>query len=394
MNKLTMLFVFLLSCALAGCAPATQHTATASNESKAFVSNPNNTTKPTAALPAANSTNTKHRDASAAVKISTACRVQITAKTVTSKHDNITYPQLSGLSSQTVESKLNARLQINPAHLHTIGPEDSYTANYQVVFQAGPLLEIDETAYDYPQGAAHGEPIQQMILMNMETGAIYHMGDLFRAGSDYLDVLSQQIRQEDTKSILDSNFSGVTEKDGFAITQTGVRIFFNPYEWAAFAAGFPTFDIPYDALKSVINAQSDLWQALQRTDTQQDIRVQTEDMNSIKSLGYQPYRVSPTDAVPWFAQSNTVQDIPLYAFSGTKGSGAGKLFFFLGDKYLGTDTLKDHALPINLYPDGSGSMVGEYSTTGANGELESFTTRFHWNGTKLTTTPNFPSTFS
>ncbi|UNO49713.1 RsiV family protein [Alicyclobacillus acidoterrestris] len=393
MNKLTIPSVVLLSCALAGCAPTTQHTATASNETKAFVSKPNNSTKQTAALPAENSTNTTRRDANA-MTLSTAERVQMTAKTVNAQHDKITYPQLSGLTNQTVESKLNALLQINPAHLQTIGPDDSYTANYQVVFQAGPLLEIDETAYDYPQGAAHGEPTQHMILMNMETGATYQMGDLFRAGSNYLDVLSQQIRQEDTKSILDSNFSGVTEKDGFSITQTGVRIFFDPYEWAAFAAGFPTFDIPYDALESVINSQSDLWQALQRTDTQQDIHVQTEDMNKIKSLGYQPYRVSPTDAVPWFAQSNTPQGTPLYAFSATKGSGEGKLFFFLGEKYLGTDTLKDHAPPINLYPDGSGGMVGEYSTTGANGELESFTTRFHWNGMKLTTTPNFPSSFS
>ncbi|WP_206916039.1 RsiV family protein [Alicyclobacillus suci] len=394
MNKLTIPSVVVLSCALAGCAPTTQHTATTRNETKASVSNPNNATKQTAALPAANSTNAKRRDANA-MALPSAERVQITAKTVTSKHDKITYPQLSGLTDPTVESKLNALLQINPAHLQTIGSDDSYTANYQIVFQAGPLLEIDETAYDFPQGAAHGEPSQQMILMNLETGATYQMGDLFRAGSDYLDVLSQQIRQEDTKSILDSNFSGVTEKDGFAITQTGVRIFFDPYEWAAFAAGFPTFDIPYDILQPVINVQSDLWQTLQRADTQNDIHVQTEDMDKIKSLGYQPYRLSYSDAVPWFAQSNTPQGIPLYAFSGTRGnSGLGKMFFFLGNKYLGTDTLGDHKLPINLYPDGSASMVGEYSTTGANGELKSFTTRFHWNGNQLDTTPDFPDSFS
>lgn len=328
---------------------------------------------------------------------SPASKVVITAHHVKTSTDDITYPQLQGLSDVTVEKALNATLSVNPKKLKLMNPNDTYTSTYKLVYQAGNLLEFDYESYDYPNGAAHGEPNQQLFLMNLDTGQRYRMKDLFRAGSGYLNRLSQLVKVKDVQKVLSPDFSGVKNTDGFILTPDGVQIFFTPYEWAAYAVGFPTFDMSYSELKSIINQNGSLWKNIEATAAQKDLAVQHADIAKMRSLGFQPYEATPTDTEldQTFAAANTSNGQTLYAYMATKGTaGYGNVFFFLGRQYLGTDTLHEHNTLLTLYPDGNGRIVVRYNDEALDGTLHPFTIRFTWSGTKLHVNGQFPSDFA
>lgn len=199
------------------------------------------------------------------------------------------YPQLHGLRDASVQRKLNAYLEKagTPA---PASPRDSIQSSYSILMQRDAFLELMLDSYDYPQGAAHGMPAQTALMMNLSTGRIYHVGDLFEPGTNYLARLSAGVRAQDKQHVLDSfgKFTGVTSHDGYYLTDTGVTVFFDPYEWAPYAYGFPTFTVPFTYLSGILDQQSPLWQAFHNPATIAAGRAENSDLKKIQALGYVP----------------------------------------------------------------------------------------------------------
>ena len=93
--------------------------------------------------------------------------------------------------------------------------------------------------------------------MIMKSGALIDLYDVFENLDTALDVMSRYCTKALTKSLGDmynddmlrsgtapeaENFSS------FALTPEGIRIFFQPYQVAPWAAGSQVVDIPLDAL--------------------------------------------------------------------------------------------------------------------------------------------------
>lgn len=334
--------------------------------------------------------------AAASTQPSLASRVVITSHQVKNKLDNIMYAQVSGLPDTKVEQSINAMLTVSPKRLKLMNPNDIYTGSYQLLYQAGNLLELEYDGYDYPQGAAHGEPSRDIKLINLATGQTYDIADLFKAKSGYLQTISQQVKKEDRQSVLNPDFSGVKASDGFALTRGGVQIFFQPYEWAPYAAGMPEFNIAFRAVESDINKRGSLWKSIENPSTQHDDAIQNSDVAKIKSLGFQPYAVTPTDTqqLQGFAAGNVFGQT-LYAFVASKGTDdQGNIFFFVGRHYLGTDTLNEHDLNLSMHPDGRGTIAVNYQNDQPNGGSAPFTIKFTWTGAKLKLSRGFPENFS
>ncbi len=102
--------------------------------------------------------------------------------------------------------------------------------------------------------------------------------------------------------------------------------------------------------------------------------------------------VPETDPNISFAQTPTINGHTLYFYIASRarvsGGSAQKLFSSLDDKYLGTDTLKEHA-PINhLAPTDKGAVSVVYGSN--NGD---FTIMFKWDGSKLLLNPPFPVSY-
>ncbi len=187
-----------------------------------------------------------------------------------SKDFLVYYPQIVGMTDKEAQSKVNQVLRVT-SRVKKL-PENeplyySYSGDFNVQFYKKHLLVLELTGYEYPFGAAHGMPSKMNIPIDLNTGRIYTLKDLFKHDSNYVNVLSEiirkQIQQQEDSYINEEDYKGIVENQPFYVTQEALIIYFQPYEIAAYALGFPEFKISYQDLKSVINETGDFWRSFQ-----------------------------------------------------------------------------------------------------------------------------------
>ncbi len=180
----------------------------------------------------------------------------------------IYYPELSGLADTAVQSSLNRQLKaIFERDPESILVENAiYVEDYFEVELNKDLLMVYKNGYDYPWHAAHGMPIREYYYFNIKTGKQYQLGDLFKEDSLYISRLNQNLDhqlEEGAKNqdsmITPDAFTGITADRDFILKEDGLVIFFQPYEIAAYAAGFPEFNIDYSEISDMIDTEGDLW---------------------------------------------------------------------------------------------------------------------------------------
>ena len=173
------------------------------------------------------------------------------------------YPEIKGMEhSAQVNKTLKDMAGVKPVPSTPL--ESNYTGDYEITFYKKNLLVIEITGYDYPFCAAHGMPIKKYAHINLKTGRLYQLKDLFITGSPYVKVISDliedQIKSNDQNSyIFPNEYHGIQSDQPFFIDDAGLNIFFQPYEIAAFAAGFPTFTIPFNELKEWMDVNGEFW---------------------------------------------------------------------------------------------------------------------------------------
>jgi hypothetical protein len=92
----------------------------------------------------------------------------------------------------------------------------------------------------------------------------YRLKDLFMPEADYVKVISQivgeQINNDDQYSyVFPDSYKGIKADQPFFISEGALNVYFEPYEIAPYAAGFPTFTIPFKEITSIINHGGDFW---------------------------------------------------------------------------------------------------------------------------------------
>lgn len=177
------------------------------------------------------------------------------------------FPQVEGMDNpESVNRALKELAGVKPVPAHT-QLESNYTGNYEITYYNKNLLVIKITGYDYPFCAAHGMPVERYAHINLKTSSMYQLKDLFKSGSPYVKVISDiildQIKGNNQYSsfLFPDEYHGIKADQPFFISEAGLNIYFNPYEIAAFAAGFPTFTIPFEELKDLINRISEFWKS-------------------------------------------------------------------------------------------------------------------------------------
>jgi hypothetical protein len=175
------------------------------------------------------------------------------------------YPEIKGMTNPAqVNEKLKEMAGVKPVPSTPL--EFSYTGDFEITFFMKDLLVLEIIGYEYPFCAAHGMPIKKYAHINLKTGKFYQLKDIFKSGSPYVKVISDlielQIKSNDEYSYLFPNeYHGIQSAQPFFISETGLNIFFHPYDIAAFAAGFPIFTIPFHELKEWIDVNGEFWRA-------------------------------------------------------------------------------------------------------------------------------------
>jgi hypothetical protein len=176
------------------------------------------------------------------------------------------YPQLKGVAQQAKINDLLKELSgIKEIPPHT-QLESNYMGDFEVPFFQKQLLVLLIEGYDFPFGAAHGMPVRKYVHIDLKTGDIYQLKDLFIPESPFVslisDIIGEQIKDTEKYSYLFPDaYKGIEPDQPFFISDEGLNIFFTPYEIAPYAAGFPTFAIPFEQLNGIINTEGGFWKS-------------------------------------------------------------------------------------------------------------------------------------
>ena len=178
------------------------------------------------------------------------------------------YPQVEGIADRAAAERANRRLrELSGVKPVPSGQLDySYTGDFDVAFFRNALVVLELNGYHYPWGAAHGMPSLIHANLNLKTGRIYELKDLFLPGSDYVETLSrivgEQIRNDPQYDyVFPDTYKGIRADQPFYVTEDALHLYFEPYEIAPYAAGFPTFRIPFTEIDGIIDKQGEFWQA-------------------------------------------------------------------------------------------------------------------------------------
>jgi hypothetical protein len=174
------------------------------------------------------------------------------------------YPQIKGVRDPVNQLlKQLAGVKEVPADKQL---ESNYVGDFEVAYFKDNLVVIELTGYDYPFGAAHGMPVKNYAHIDLDKGVIYQLKDLFKRDSDYVKVISDmigdQIKSNGKYSYVFPNaYKGIKKDQPFFISEGALNIYFAPYEIAPYAAGFPTFTIPFEELGEMIDQQGAFWKS-------------------------------------------------------------------------------------------------------------------------------------
>jgi len=179
------------------------------------------------------------------------------------------YPQIEGMQSRVAQDRVNQRLK----ELSQVVPIDpnaqldySYTGDFSIALFKKNLLEFELDGYHFPFGAAHGMPTRVFAPIDLVTGNVYQLKDLFKQGADYVkvisDIIANQIKNDPQYSyVFPNTYKGIKPDLPFYVKEDALYIYFQPYEIAPFAAGFPTFKIPFQEIINMIDVNGAFWRS-------------------------------------------------------------------------------------------------------------------------------------
>ncbi|MEX1028484.1 MAG: DUF3298 domain-containing protein [Paenibacillaceae bacterium] len=172
----------------------------------------------------------------------------------------IDYPQAWGLSNPHVEQTINqtiihqANMMIHEQFNHQVPGNTEMTGSYEIKNNQRGILSLSQYNYAYTAHAAHGLTLLKALTIQVQTGKVYTLRELFQPGSDYVNRLNTfiraQIKERDVPLL--EEFKGISPNQDYYIADKSLVIFFQLYEITPYVYGFPMFPISVYALQDII----------------------------------------------------------------------------------------------------------------------------------------------
>ncbi|WP_052415847.1 DUF4163 domain-containing protein [Paenibacillus sp. FSL R5-0912] len=160
------------------------------------------------------------------------------------------YPQVSGLASSEAEKAINdtikQTIQKYAAYAEdqiSLKSEDDrpyeFEGGYVVTYNQDGVLSLITNQYGYT-GGAHGSTIRNAFTFSLKDGKRLLLGDLFKANPNYKKQLNAKVSTEiKANGGYLGGFTGLNTEKNFYLKEGKAVLFFQQYEYTAYATGFP-----------------------------------------------------------------------------------------------------------------------------------------------------------
>lgn len=186
-----------------------------------------------------------------------------TAKAVFPK-TTLLVPHVSGGSHGDAIRIINETISAEVRNLRASqGPLDDPRAEmlgwFEVKTNEKNVFSLSLYNYAYT-GGAHGMTLQQSLTFDAVTGKRYSLAELFKPGSNYIEVISAIVAASIAKRGIETlePFKSISPDQSFYIADRSLVIYFQLYELAAYVYGFLYFPISVYELQSIINENGPL----------------------------------------------------------------------------------------------------------------------------------------
>ena len=201
----------------------------------------------------------------------------VSAQAVGNRYTNLSYPVLRGLSDANVQAHINDRIRTLMGTGLTEEPvvhADTGLRDIETVeggwqgWRVGRVLVVEQYPYWFAFGAAHGMPGIITVQFNLDTGNEITMADLFlsdslQAALTFLSEKVSAIIQRDMEEVMYFvEEVEVTPAQPFRLTQSGLELYWAPYEIASYAAYYRDFLISWQDLEPFIDKSGAAWKAI------------------------------------------------------------------------------------------------------------------------------------
>ena len=169
------------------------------------------------------------------------------------------YPQVSGLANTEVQKKINDTLKQTitsfaagaEKEIANRSEEDrpyEFEGYYVVTYNQNGILSLVTEQYGYT-GGAHGMTYRNAFTFSLKDGKRLLLGDLFGANPNYKKVLNAKLSKLiKAEGGYLGGFTGLNTEKYFYLKDGKVVVFFQLYEYTAYAQGFPTYTFDFKEL--------------------------------------------------------------------------------------------------------------------------------------------------
>jgi len=176
----------------------------------------------------------------------------------------IWYPNVSGLEHREAQQAIRQKLRETMSALEAkqgplTDPRSEMTGWFEVKTNERYVFSISLYNYAYA-GGAHGLTLQQSLTFRSDTGKSYTLAELFKPGSDYAAVLSEQVKRQIAARDVPvfEPFGTIRPDQDYYVADRALVLYFQLYEITPYVYGFPYFPISVYDLQSIVREDGPL----------------------------------------------------------------------------------------------------------------------------------------
>lgn len=178
----------------------------------------------------------------------------------------IEYPQLIQMNNTSVQHHINQIIYNNVLLLmeeqqkYQSGSHPQVIGHFEIKTNERGILSLTLSNYTYTQPMAHGFTILKSLTFSVNTGQLYSLADLFKAGANYVEIISKeitkQIKERDIPVI--EPFQKIRPDQDFYLADKSIVVYFQLYELSPYYVGFPMFPISVYSLLDMSKEEAPL----------------------------------------------------------------------------------------------------------------------------------------
>jgi len=184
----------------------------------------------------------------------------------------IYYPEVVGLDDTQVQYTVNQKI----VHLTQQLINEQYKQQnvdhfaemigiYEVKTNERGILSLTLSNYAIAAQHANGLTLMNSLTVDIKTGKIYQLNELFKPDSNYVDILSDMVRDQIRNRNIPilNDFEGISPNQYYYIADKSLVLYFQPLEITPHYVGIPMFPISVYDLEDIIDDTGPLGKMLE-----------------------------------------------------------------------------------------------------------------------------------